>query len=219
MVQSKDDSYDIVSLGFDPVELLPQFLKLYPSDDPNNPSYSLRNVDVSRAFCPRPSGCKDAARLGQPELNYQTMDGIRQLPKAKHYVLFHVLATQPNKELAKALLQQAVRQAECAVWIRTPSFEVDAAAVIAPYELRLAWTTWTMFTCKFTLDELLSWLSPEDVVDYRAINWIRSSDDEKVVPVTAPPDTLMFDGRMGYKFSTKFDPPVPSEYEIVVINS
>ena len=151
---------------------------------------------------------------------------LEQLPEADYYIAWDFLEHLPNKEWSSAIVKVMLHKARKGVWIRMPSFEPDESTgegVLLNLGLRFAWSNWRghkshylLLDCITAINEYKTEAKRGSIaVKTKAGRRVRSTTDDKVVPIDAPIDTVKYSLDMGHKKVEKFDPPLVAQWEVV----
>lgn len=152
---------------------------------------------------------------------------LQSLPTAEVYLAWHVLEHLPNKEFSTAVVQVALSKACRLAWFRLPSFEPDeqtGEGVLRKLGLRFTWTfwlghptAWLISDCRAAIKDWAK-LNPDRKFDLvvKPAGYIKSTDDRRVVPISAPVDTNYYQPEFGPKPAAAFKPAIVSEWEVVV---
>lgn len=142
-----------------------------------------------------------------------------RVPEADFVLLWDFLEHLPTRRDADAVLALALDRAKVGVWARMPSFEADAAAALAAHGLRFTWSRWTGHPTHYLVDDAVR------VVRGHPKSWsykvkpgvrIDHTSDTRVVPESAPVDTVHYDKKFGPKPLAYLDPPLVIQWEVIV---
>jgi hypothetical protein len=147
------------------------------------------------------------------------------LPAADYYMAWNYLhANLPDKEWMAAVVETMIHKARKGVWLRIPSFEQDEATgelALKEFGLRFAWTKrWS----PYLLHDLVTAINAYKVKTKRGslrlkikpAARVRTSQEPCVVPENAPLDATEYHPSMGERRVTPFDPPLVSQWDVVV---
>ena len=150
------------------------------------------------------------------------------LPETDYYLAWNCLHMSPSKEWANALVQVMMHKARKGVWVRLLSFENDEATgegVLQRIGLRFAWTKgdpeplpYTLKDCVDSINEYKKTDSKRNCITGRVKpgKRLRSTDDPKVVPISAPPGVTRYEPKLGFRRTQGFVPPLVAEWEIII---
>ena len=163
-------------------------------------------------------------------VDYRTEEGLELLPESKVYAEWCCVPGLPSLEFAEKFLEKLMRSTTETLILRFPNFsknDRNGEGVLLNHGLRFAWSTWSLFPVKMGPDQYFELLLQigerirEDcgklfLFEMYPVSRLSSSDDEKIVPVPSPADALYYRPEFGPKPSFTLDPPVVSEYVLVV---
>jgi hypothetical protein len=157
-----------------------------------------------------------------------TDEAIAALPKAEIYLAWHFLEHVPNKEWARKLVWEALKNAKHLVWFRLPSFQQDTEngeGVLRQHGMRFTWTFWrghpTHWLVEDCTEAIATWAKEISNREYdlfvRPSSFVHNMANSRIVPIDAPEDTQKYDPKHGPKpLDVKFKQPIVEEWEIVV---
>jgi len=235
------EHYDVVDLGTKHGNAITTFLSVAKNKAKQKviPQLAAVNFNVKEL---KPSNCVGIERpqaesyrdiVEKKGYKFSTLDlssktSLDKLPKGKAYLLWHFLEHLPNKQTSQVVLQKALDQATGLVWCRLPSFQQDnetGEGVLRQLGLRFTWTHWTGHTCPWLVedcvDTIKNWQKANkdrsSVIVVKPCEYMIDTNDNRIVPISAPIDVQKYDKSMGKKPFKKFDNKVVSAWEVVTI--
>lgn len=235
-----NDFYDVVDLGAKKGNAAFTFLGLLNRKDTDkrkppvlrSPDFSPKLFNKDRVICFDKSDSVTYKNTinsrGYTSVNSDLSDDqeISNLPKAKVYLAWHFLEHLPNKEVASKVVKQSLSNATSIAWFRLPSFEQDNLGELPLREmgLRFTWTNWKGHPCHWLLSDCLEsisdWADNNKLKEYqltvKCCDYIKSTSDSRVVPISAPVDTNKYSEEMGSKPIVSFKPPLVAAWDVIV---
>lgn len=196
----------------------------------------------SRHFGPdaqsiRPAECVGVDRAGRYrqavesrgyrflELDVTKPGALESLPQADYVLAWDFLEHMPDKTWGRRLIAAMVAKARRGAWLLFPSFEQDPVTGegrLKEHGLRFAWTTWRGHPCHWTLADTEQTLHELGNETGRKFSFtlqprgeITTTDDRRVVPLTAPNESACYMPEYGPKPSVALDPPVFPQFSLV----
>lgn len=153
---------------------------------------------------------------------------LATLPESSIYLAWHVLEHLPDKMCADRVVQTALDKAKRLAWFRLPSFEQDddqGEGVLRKLGLRFSWTYWAGHPTAWLVSDCVASITTWEIKNpdrpfeliVKPAGYIKSTDDKRVVPISAPIDTNYYSPKLGAKpKGVAFKPFIVSEWEVIV---
>jgi len=143
------------------------------------------------------------------------------LPIADYYLAFDFLEHLPSKEYADSIVKLMATRSTVAVWLRMPSFEPDFVSgegVLRLSDLRFSWTNWTGHPTPYLVSQAVGALFPfMSKVVVCPSKLVHSTEDDRIVPIDSPIDTVSYHKSLGNKINIAFSPPLVRAWDVIGI--
>jgi len=134
----------------------------------------------------------------------------------KFVSMFDFLEHLPNHDVVLSMLRKATKIAKDFILIRHPSFE--SIDYLKSHNLKIAWTDWPEHPCTITLKDFEKFFSTLGLTLYHfeILKSFENSDNEIILPLSAPPSRKYNAQTMEAKKSISFEAPIPAYIDIIV---
>lgn len=235
-----NSKFDVVDLGTKHGNAIQTFLSLLAKRNSNKTLKLLSQLNfdaskVQKKFClgvERPEAASYKPLVEKKGYQFVTLDladslKVNTLPKGKVFLLWHFLEHLPSKEHSKKVVQAALSKATSLVWCRLPSFQQDeqtGEGALRKLGLRFSWTHWKGHTSFWLVEDCLAaineWGQANPTRKYeitvKPCDYVKSTADKRVVPISAPIDTNEYEKSQGQKQSKVFQPKLVAAWEVIV---